>query len=65
MRYVFHRSKLDHVLDFENCGVPLHLGKIADFMYEWEGPVAEQLGLTLADVVAIKTKHPFELRLQT
>lgn len=62
---MFHRSKLDQVLDFENGGVPLHLGKIADSMHEWEGPVAEQLCLTLADVAAIKTKHPFELRLQT
>ena len=65
MGCVFYRSKLDQVLDFENGGVPLHLGKIADSMHEWEGPIAEQLGLTLADVAAIKTKHPFDLRLQT
>ena len=52
-------------MDFENKDVPLHLGKIADSMYEWEGPVAEQLGLTQVDVAAIKMKHPGELRLQT
>lgn len=53
------------MLDYENGDVPLHLGQIADTMYEWEGQVAEQLGLTLADVAAIKVKHPFELKLQT
>ena len=51
------------VLDTD--GVPKHLGQIADIMYEWEGPVAEQLGLTQADVAAIKTKYPNELRLRT
>ena len=57
-------TRLDQELDYENAGVLLHLGKIADSMYEWEGPVAEQLGLTPVDVEAIKTKHPSELRLQ-
>jgi hypothetical protein len=42
-----------------------HLGRIADTMYEWEGPVADELGLTRADVAAIKVKHPKELKLQT
>ena len=56
---------LDQVLDFDNNGVSKHLGQIADSMYEWEGPVAEQLDLTPADVAAIKVKHPGELRLQT
>ena len=36
-------QRLDQVLDCENNGVPLHLGKIADSMYEWEGPVADHL----------------------
>ena len=53
------------MLDSGNDGVPLHLGQIADSMYEWERPVAEQLGLIQADVEAIKVKHPGELRLQT
>ena len=53
------------MLDFDNNGVSKHLGQIADSMYEWEGSVAKQLGLTPADVAAIKMKHPGELRLQT
>ena len=55
----------DHVLDFSSGGVSKHLGQIADHMYEWEGPVAEELCLTQADVAAIKTKYPTELKLQT
>ena len=34
-------------------------------MHEWEGPIAEALGLTPADVANIKAKHPMELKLQT
>jgi hypothetical protein len=34
-------------------------------MSEWEGPIAEQLGLTTAHVEAIKVKYPGELQLQT
>ena len=63
--FPFNRQRLDLVLDFDNDGVSKHLGQIADSMYEWEGPVAEQLGLTPADVAAIKAKYPGELRLQT
>ena len=58
--YCANSQELDQVL--EN---PLHLGKIADSMYEWEGSVAEHLGLTQVDVAAIKMKHPSELKLQT
>jgi hypothetical protein len=54
----------NQVLDFNN-GVSLHLGQIADNMHEWEGPIAEQLGLTLADVAAINTQYPKNLKLQT
>ena len=61
----YNRQKLDQILDFKSGGVSTHLGQIADVMYEWEGPIAEQLGLTRADVAAIKTKHPLELKLQT
>ena len=56
---------LDQVVDYSSGGVPKHLGKIADSMSEWEGSIAEQLGLTPAEVAAIKTKHPLELSLQT
>ena len=62
---LFNSERLDQVVDSVNDDVPLHLGQIADTMYEWEGPVAECLGLTLADVAAIKLKHPNELKLQT
>ena len=62
---ILYSERSKQVLDFGNDGVPLHLGQIADSMYEWEGPVAEQLGLTQVDVEAIKMKHPRELRLQT
>ena len=60
-----HRQKLNQVLDFDNSGVSKHLGQIADSMYEWEGPVAEALDLTKADVAAIIKKHPTDLKLQT
>ena len=53
------------MLDAEHDGVSKHLGQIADAMYEWEGPIAEQLELTRADVAAIKTEHQNKLRLQT
>ena len=62
---IYSEQKLDQVLDFENNGVSKHLGQIADAMHEWEGPIAEQLGLTRADVAAIKIKHPGQLKLQT
>ena len=61
----FDRQMLDKVLDFENDRVSKHLGQIAESMYEWEGSVAEQLGLTPADIAAIKAEHPGKLKLQT
>ena len=45
------------MLDFEHGGVPRHLGQIADSMNEWEGSVADQLGLVPADVAAIKMEN--------
>ena len=42
-----------------------HLGQIADCMAEWEGRIADELGLTFADIAAIKKKHPGELKLQS
>ena len=53
------------VLDHESKGVPKHLGRIANFMYEWEGRVADELGLTPVDVGVIKTRYPNQLNLQT
>ena len=55
---------LDKEIDFCNNGVPRHLGQIADSMDEWEGGIAEELGLTKADVANIKTKYPSNLKLQ-
>ena len=56
--------KLLHLLLVD--GVPVEqIGQIADFMYEWEGPVAERLGLTRAEVASIKERYPKDLNLQT
>lgn len=55
---------LDQVIDSDHGGVPKHLGQIADSIDEWEGAVAESLGLGLAVVAGIKEKHPGKLNLQ-
>ena len=52
------------MLDHGSSGVSKLLGQIADSMYEWEGRLAEELGLTKADVAAIVKKHPTDLKLQ-
>ena len=57
-------QRLNMVIDGENKGVPKHLGRIADGMSEWEGRIAEELGLTLHDVKQIKTLHPYNFKLQ-
>ena len=54
---VGHSHRLEEVLDFQHDGVSLHLGQIANSMSEWEGSVADQLGLGLADVAAIKLEN--------
>ena len=41
-----------------------YLGKIADSMAEWEGPIADELKLSAIDVEEIKTKHHQNLKLQ-
>jgi hypothetical protein len=58
------RQKLDLTLDFYNQGVSKHLGKIADSIPQWEGAIAEALGLTHVDVEVIKEKRPNRLDLQ-
>ena len=65
--YVFFYicSQPNDVIDSGNGGVSKHLGQIAEKMYEWEGPVAEQLDLTQADIADINVKHPNKLRQQT
>ena len=57
-----HRQNLNKVVDSD--GVARHIGRIADSMTEWEGAIAENLGLTPADVANITTKHHSNLRLQ-
>ena len=53
-------------LNFLADGVPVEqIGQIADFMYEWEGSVAEQLGLSRPEVAAIKKRYSEDLNLQT
>ena len=56
---MFFLVALDKVLDFKRDGVPVlvHLGRIADCIVKWEGSVADQLGLSPADVSAIKTEN--------
>ena len=41
------------------------IGRIVKSMYEWEGDVADELGLTVADVASIKTKYRDDLKLQS
>ena len=55
---------LDQVIDSDHSGVPRHLGQIADTMYEWEGAVADSLGLHQADVAVIKEAYTGKLQLQ-
>ena len=55
---------LDQVLGTNLGGASKHLGQIAECMYEWEGLIADQLGLSRADVNEIKAKYHTELKLQ-
>ena len=57
--------KLDKRIDFEHDRVQTHLGAIADAMDEWEGRVAEALGLDTVNISSIKTKIKDNLNLQT
>ena len=63
------RSKLDKEIDFEHQSVrggtiPEHLGAIADSMEDWEGKVADKLGLSAAIRSNIKGQYPFKPNLQ-
>ena len=55
---------LNQVLDYDSGGVSKHLGQIADSMDKWEGPVAEELGLSQANISAIKAAYPTDFNLQ-
>ena len=41
------------------------LGKVADSMAEWEGPIADKLKLKSSDIANIKTAYPRKFNLQT
>ena len=41
-----------------------HIGEIADNMWEWEGRIADELGLTQPEIAEIKMKYDRELNLQ-
>ena len=41
-----------------------HIGRIADFMSEWDGAIGDALELTYADRAAISEAHPRKLNLQ-
>ena len=56
-----NRWKVDREIDFENRDirgrtVPLHLGRIASDMTDWEGSIADNLGLTATDKADIMDK---------
>ena len=51
-------------IDSDSGGVPKHLGEIADSIAEWEGKIAEELGLTDADIANIKCQWPSDHRMQ-
>ena len=53
---------LDQMIDSGHGGVSQHLGQIADIMYEWEGAVADSLGLRQTDVAEIKEIHKIQLQ---
>lgn len=44
--------------EIDEDGVPKHLGQIAAFMDQWEGPISDNLGLTEAEVKNIKEECP-------
>ena len=52
-------------IDFENLVYSTHLGRISEILREWEGRIADELGLKPSDVAAIRMKYPFDLKLQT
>ena len=63
------RWKLDDEVDFEHrtAGgqvVPKHLGKIAESMMNWEGTIADHLGLSDQDRSDIKMSNIGKPKLQ-
>ena len=64
-----NRWKLDREIDFEHRDVrgeviPHHLGRIANSMTNWEGVIADLLGLSETDRSDIREKCPSKPQLQ-
>ena len=64
-----NRWKLDREIDFEHRDergqlIPRHLGKMAESMTDWEGAIADHLGLSEPDRSDIRDKNPREPKLQ-
>ena len=62
--------KLDKEIDFEHRDarghvIPEHLGRIAESMTDWEGAIADHLGLSEPDRNGIRQGHTGEPKLQT
>ena len=63
------RWKLDQEIDFENRDIrgrviPLHLGRIADIILDWQDVVADQLDLSIIDRKDIVESYRNNPRLQ-
>ena len=64
-----NRWKLDREIDFEHRDergqlIPRHLGKMAESMTDWEGAIADHLGLSDAVRSDIRDKNPRQPELQ-
>ena len=64
-----NRWKLDREIDFEHRDergqlIPRHLGKMAESMTDWEGAIADHLGLSEPDRSDIRGKNPTQPKLQ-
>ena len=63
------RWKLDREIDFDHRDgrgqvIPEHLGRIAESMVEWEGVIADQLGLGEPDRSDVRKRNPNRPSLQ-
>jgi hypothetical protein len=64
-----NRWKLDREIDFEHRDdrgqlIPQHLGKMAESMTDWEGAIADHLGLSEPDRSDIRDRNPTQPKLQ-
>ena len=63
------RWELDKEIDVEHRDakgqvIPHHLGRIAESMTDWEGVIADHLGLSEPDRSDIRERNPREPKLQ-